>query len=248
MLRPSSSRCSASSTTRLPASVAPQPTLADSESSPSLVGQAAPAPAPGRPGRPRPEDRTGRSRGRADLPVRSRRPLPAAAGAGRLGPRRGRQADPPWPACPSPGVLARRDRRGPPGPANLSDLAIAEDLLDGVSGWTLADRHYGSPRLATQLHAHRGWLLAPPGGRSRPQQRLPPWLVGKRRRVERGHRAVDRPLSPQAGLGLATTGTCRPAGCASCSATPWRCSGVSEPASAPSGSPTSSPTETRTPG
>jgi len=53
-----------------------------------------------------------------------------------------------------------------------------------VSGWTLADRNYGSPRLAEQLQAQGGWLLAPPRGRSRSRQRPPPWLTGKRRRVE----------------------------------------------------------------
>jgi DDE family transposase len=69
-------------------------------------------------------------------------------------------------------------------PANLSDLAVGEELLEGVTGWTLADRNYGSPRLATQLHLQGGWLLAPARGRSRSQQRPPPWLTGKRRRVE----------------------------------------------------------------
>ncbi len=69
-------------------------------------------------------------------------------------------------------------------PANLSDLAIGEELLSDVTGWTLADRNYGSPRLAAQLADQGGWLLAPPRGASRSRQRPPPWLVGKRRRVE----------------------------------------------------------------
>ena len=69
-------------------------------------------------------------------------------------------------------------------PANLSDLAVGEELLAEVGGWTLADRNYGSPRLATQLQSQRGWLLAPPRGTSRSRQRPPPWLTGKRRRVE----------------------------------------------------------------
>jgi Transposase DDE domain len=68
--------------------------------------------------------------------------------------------------------------------ANLSDLAVGEDLLAGVTGWVLADRNYGSPRLATQLQAQRGWLLAPPRGRRRSWQRPPPRLTSKRRRVE----------------------------------------------------------------
>jgi hypothetical protein len=69
-------------------------------------------------------------------------------------------------------------------PANLSELAVGEELLAGVGGWTLADRNYGSPRLAKQLESQGGWLLAPPRGTRRSRQRPPPWLTGKRRRVE----------------------------------------------------------------
>jgi hypothetical protein len=69
-------------------------------------------------------------------------------------------------------------------PANLSDLAVGEDLLENMAGWALADRNYGSLRLAEQLQAQGGWLLAPPRGRRRSGQRPPPWLTGKRRRVE----------------------------------------------------------------
>jgi Transposase DDE domain len=68
-------------------------------------------------------------------------------------------------------------------PANLSDLAVGEELLANVAGWTLADRNYGSPRLAHQLADQGAWLLAPPRGKPR-SGRPPPWLVGKRRRVE----------------------------------------------------------------
>jgi Transposase DDE domain len=69
-------------------------------------------------------------------------------------------------------------------PANLSDLAIGEKLLAEVAGWTLADRSYGSRRLAAQLQAQGGWLLAPTRGSRRSRQRPPPWLTGRRRRVE----------------------------------------------------------------
>ena len=79
-----------------------------------------------------------------------------------------------------PGVIVD----GPLAPANLSDLAVGEELLAGVGGWTLADRNYGSPRLAEQLQGQGGWLLAPPRGKRRSRQRPPPWLTGKRRRVE----------------------------------------------------------------
>ena len=84
-------------------------------------------------------------------------------------------------------------------PANVSDLAVAEELLAGRAGWVLADRNYGSTRLAAQLQGQGGWLLAPPRGRPRssragqqppsgPPSGLasgqPAWLVGRRRRVE----------------------------------------------------------------
>jgi Transposase DDE domain len=68
--------------------------------------------------------------------------------------------------------------------ANVSDMAMGAELLVGVAGWTLADRNYGSPRLAEQLAAQGGWLLAPPRAPRQLQQRPPPWLVGKRRRVQ----------------------------------------------------------------
>jgi hypothetical protein len=48
-------------------------------------------------------------------------------------------------------------------PANLSDLAVGEELLAEVAGWALADRSDGSPRLAEQLQGQGGWLLAHPG-------------------------------------------------------------------------------------
>ena len=93
-----------------------------------------------------------------------------------------------------PGVIV--DGRLAPG--NVSDLAVAEELLAGRAGWVLADRNYGSTRLAAQLRGQGGWLLAPPRGTrgtprsSRGGQRPPPglplrqpaWLVGRRRRVE----------------------------------------------------------------
>ena len=64
------------------------------------------------------------------------------------------------------------------------DLAVGEELLAGVAGWVLADRNYGSPRLAEQVDGQGGWLLAPPRGPRHRRQRPPPWLVGKRRRIE----------------------------------------------------------------
>jgi hypothetical protein len=79
-----------------------------------------------------------------------------------------------------PGVIVE----GRLAPANCSDVAVGQELLAGVAGWVLADRNYGSPRLAEQLQAQGGWLLAPPRPPRPLRQRPPPWLVGKRRRVE----------------------------------------------------------------
>jgi hypothetical protein len=41
-------------------------------------------------------------------------------------------------------------------PANLSDLAVGEELLEGVTGWALADRNDGSPRLALSCTSKAG--------------------------------------------------------------------------------------------
>jgi DDE family transposase len=80
-----------------------------------------------------------------------------------------------WPGVIVEGCLA---------PAGVSDLAVGTELLAGVAGWVLADRNYGSSRLAEQLAVQGGRLLAPPKGVKRSRQRPPPWLVGRRRRVE----------------------------------------------------------------
>jgi Transposase DDE domain len=76
-------------------------------------------------------------------------------------------------------------------PANLADQAVAAELLawDGAAGvrargWVVADRAYGSTRLAEDLAVGGVWLLAPPRGIARTRRRPPPWVVGKRRRVE----------------------------------------------------------------
>jgi Transposase DDE domain len=77
-------------------------------------------------------------------------------------------------------------------PANLADQAAAAELLatDGAGGgvpargWVVADRAYGSARLAEELAAGGVWLLAPPRGIARTRRRPPIWVVGRRRRVE----------------------------------------------------------------
>jgi hypothetical protein len=46
-------------------------------------------------------------------------------------------------------------------PANMSDLAVGEELLAEVAGWTLADRNYGSPGWPSSYRPKEGgcWRL-----------------------------------------------------------------------------------------
>jgi hypothetical protein len=146
-------------------------------------GQAAPASTPGRPGRVRPQLCLVDS---VAVPICRFARAYRAGGCGSWppGPRRvAKQTDLGlrahlrvcWPGVIVDGCLA---------PANLSDLAVGEELLAEVTGWTLADRSYGSARLANWVASQGGWLLAPARGTRRSRQRPPPWLTGKRRRVE----------------------------------------------------------------
>jgi hypothetical protein len=58
-------------------------------------------------------------------------------------------------------------------PANLHDLAVAEELLAGVRGWALGDRASWSPAGAGLLRQQGVWLLAPPSrSAKRPVPRL----------------------------------------------------------------------------
>ena len=149
-----------------------------------MGGQTAPAPAPVNPDRPRPADLAGRQRSRPICrfarAYRCRRLRELAAwghddAAKQTYPGLRAHLRVCWPGVIVDGRLA---------PANLSDLAVGEELLAEVGGWTLADRSYGSPRLAEQLAVQGGWLHAPPRGARRARPRPPPWLTGKRRRVE----------------------------------------------------------------
>jgi hypothetical protein len=95
--------------------------------------------------------------------------------------------------------MTRPPSRSTLGPARASARVLAGVVVDGrlvaskrfrpghgrrAAGrggrLDLADRNSGSPRLAAQCE----WLLASPRGTRRSGQRPPPWLVGKRRRVE----------------------------------------------------------------
>jgi hypothetical protein len=57
-----------------------------------------------------------------------------------------------WPGVIGDGHLA---------PANLHDLAMADDLVAGAHGWVLGDRSYWSPARAGLLADQGVWLLAP---------------------------------------------------------------------------------------
>jgi hypothetical protein len=69
-------------------------------------------------------------------------------------------------------------------PANVHDVAAAEDLAEGLSGWILGDRNYWSPALRDRLAAQNLTLLAPYKSAQRAQQPWPHWLTQMRRRVE----------------------------------------------------------------
>ena len=70
-------------------------------------------------------------------------------------------------------------------PANLHDLALADDLLAGAQGWVLGDRSYWSPARAGLLADQGVWLLAPPSRSAKgPVPRLPGRLIQARRRIK----------------------------------------------------------------
>jgi hypothetical protein len=70
-------------------------------------------------------------------------------------------------------------------PANLHDLAMAEELLAGAQGWALGDRASWSPIRAELLADQGVWLLAPPSRSAKgPRPRVPGRLVQARRRIE----------------------------------------------------------------
>ena len=80
-----------------------------------------------------------------------------------------------------PGVIAD----GHLAPANLHDLALAEDLVADAHGWVLGDRAYWSQARARLLAEQGVWLLAPPSRSAKgPLPRLPGRLVQARRRIE----------------------------------------------------------------
>jgi hypothetical protein len=69
-------------------------------------------------------------------------------------------------------------------PANLHDTEGAEELLEGVSGYALADRNYWKPELAQRLQAQGLCLLAPYRNAKREKRPWPRAWTQMRYRIE----------------------------------------------------------------
>jgi hypothetical protein len=69
-------------------------------------------------------------------------------------------------------------------PANIHDTEGAEELLQGVSGFALADRNYWKPELFERLQANGLQLLAPYKSAKRQKQPYPRYLTNMRYRIE----------------------------------------------------------------
>ncbi len=69
-------------------------------------------------------------------------------------------------------------------PANLHDTQAAEELLQGVSGFALADRNYWKPELIERLKTQGLYLLAPYKSAKRQKQPYPRFLTHMRYRIE----------------------------------------------------------------
>jgi hypothetical protein len=118
----------------------------------------------------------------ADLPLREGLSLPKVGRRIGLRLRRDEQADLLRAPCPSqgvlwPGVIVEVDLA----PANVHDVRLAEELLEGAEGWALGDRNYWSPELAERLGEEGLSLLAPYiKSKKRQEKPWPRWLVQKR--------------------------------------------------------------------
>jgi hypothetical protein len=69
-------------------------------------------------------------------------------------------------------------------PANVHDTEAADDLLQGVHGWALADRNYWKPDWQMELKERNLTLLAPFRSAKHQPFHYPHWLVEKRYRIE----------------------------------------------------------------
>lgn len=69
-------------------------------------------------------------------------------------------------------------------PANVSDVAMAPEVLETVQGFALADRNYWSPDLADTLKREGVALVAPFKQKKHEKRPFPPNLMRLRRRIE----------------------------------------------------------------
>lgn len=69
-------------------------------------------------------------------------------------------------------------------PANLHDTQAAEELLQGVHGFALADRNYWKPELMERLKSQGLYLLAPYKSAKHQKQPYPRFLTHMRYRIE----------------------------------------------------------------
>jgi DDE family transposase len=69
-------------------------------------------------------------------------------------------------------------------PAHLSDTEGAADLLQGVTGFVLADRNYWKPELSQRLQSDRLYLLTPYKSANHQKQPYPRYLTHLRYRIE----------------------------------------------------------------
>jgi DDE family transposase len=69
-------------------------------------------------------------------------------------------------------------------PANIHDTEGAEEVLEGVAGFVLADRNYWKPELSQRLMKHGLCLLAPYKSAKRQKQPWPRFLTHMRYRIE----------------------------------------------------------------
>lgn len=69
-------------------------------------------------------------------------------------------------------------------PANVHDLDLAKEVLEGATGWVIADRNYWNPDLMADLQVHRICLLAPFKTGRQTKVPWPRWLTHMRYRIE----------------------------------------------------------------
>lgn len=66
----------------------------------------------------------------------------------------------------------------------MHERIVAEQLLDGIAGWTLGDRNYRDPQLTERLAQQGLILLAPLKSAKHEPEPWPNWLKHKRYRIK----------------------------------------------------------------